>query len=507
MSDTRPPEPVQVAARAWLHRAWEVLHDEHVLPTPAHRRHLRVGHDYYGHLDQRLYDALEGAVQDHYPRFASHRPLHEREFASPYLFSLLGAVVADASKTDGGADLPLDGTIDGCLDELHTALTTAEAHVACLRLCTNVTTRSGAPVDLNGVTVTPIETDNTSTRRRIARTFENGISGAAETLERHDAFVYAPPESVVSTSTNSSTATRGANAYDTSGGLSRDLERFLLAVRLLNPTTIQGAFEVRGESARIRCHGPEYTTFRGAGPGLGSPTGLLRRSAVLHPDDAPALAYVQQLLLSSYSSSSADMAFTSLALALHKFTMSFHAHAWHEQLVDLATALEGALAGGDSSDVTLRLRTRAAALINTRDDPAANIFNDIKTLYGIRSKLVHGSDLTSKSLRKNVNSLSTSRPQDPYGLALARAVDRLRDLVRRALLARLALAATSPETWHLGQDDGVDAALVEDTTRTVWRTTWQQALRDVGAHDAPKAASADDDSITPHSRPQGEPSG
>jgi len=64
--------------------------------------------------------------------------------------------------------------------------------------------------------------------------------------------------------------------------------------------------------------------------------------------------------------------------------MSFHAHAWHEQLVDLATALEGALAGSDTSDLTLRLRTRAAALLSTPNDPAAAIFKDTRALYGIR---------------------------------------------------------------------------------------------------------------------------
>ncbi len=496
MPDKHPPEPVQHAGRAWLQRAWTVLHEEHVLPTPQYRRHLRVGHDFYGHLDQDLYDALEQAVQDNYPRYAADLPLYERQFASPFLFSLLSAVIADASPIRTGASdfsrrhMP-DSIVNACLDELHATLTAPETDVACLRLATHLTISTKAPVDLNGITVTPILTDAASTSRAIARTFEDGISGAAETIERHDAFVYAPPESILSASSSS------ADPYTTAARLSGDVERLLLAVRLFKPATCQSAFEIRGERGRIRRHSPEYRTFRGAGPGFGSPTGLLRRTATLEPTDAPALAYIQELLRSSHASPGSDMAFTSLALALHKFTMSFHAHAWHEQLVDLATALEGALAGSDTSDVTLRLRTRAAALLNTPNDPAGAIFKDTKTLYGIRSKLVHGSDLSSKSLLKNVSNLSTARPDDPHWIALARAVDRLRDLVRRALLARLTLATSTPATWQFGKDDEVDVALADDTTRTAWRRTWQQALRDAGAHTAPDAATPAEDSITP----------
>lgn len=44
-------------------------------------------------------------------------------------------------------------------------------------------------------------------------------------------------------------------------------------------------------------------------------------------------------------------------------------------------------------------------------------------------------------------------------------MDRLRDLVRRALLARLTLATSTPAPWQVGKDDEVDVALADDTTR------------------------------------------
>ena len=47
--------------------------------------------------------------------------------------------------------------------------------------------------------------------------------------------------------------------------------------------------------------------------------------------------------------------------AKHRFLTSYHAYAWHEQIVDLAIAFEAALSGTDKSDVSLRLKSRAAA--------------------------------------------------------------------------------------------------------------------------------------------------
>ena len=497
MSQTEPPEPVRQAAIAWLQGAWVALHEQHVLPTSRYRRHLRVGHDFYGVLDQALYDDLESAVQEHYPRFRPDLPLHEREFASQYLFSLLGAVIADAPSTSS-RELPLDH-VDTILAEFHDALCATDTTVACLRLVTHVTTNTQTPLDLGGVTVTPVISDSAGTSGTIAHIFESAIHGAAETLNRLEVHVYAPPESVLAKNGDCRTGVSGRgvghDSYATTSALSADLDRWLLAVRLLRPTTCQSAYEIQGEIARIRWHAPHHATFRGAGPGFASPTGLLCRTARLEPGDDAAIVHIQQLLSGS-SGPDSDMAFTSLGLAVHKFTMSFHAHAWYEQLVDLATALEGALAGSDSSDVTLRLRSRAAALLNTSTDPAGSIFNDTKTLYEIRSKLVHGNSLNTKTLRKNISKLSTARSDDPYGVALARAVDRLRDLVRRALLARLTLATTNPPKWLLDEDTGVDAALADDTTRTVWRTAWQQALRDAGAQCAPDAARPADDSLT-----------
>ena len=178
-------------------------------------------------------------------------------------------------------------------------------------------------------------------------------------------------------------------------------------------------------------------------------------------------------------------------MAKHKFQMSYHAHAWFEQLVDLSTAFEAALSGTDRTDVLLRLRTRASALLATDKDPAGAIFKDIGLLYELRSRLIHGTGLSERSLAKTAKSITAVPDDSMPGEAVAHAIDRLRDLVRRALLARICLAADDPPLWRLGEDHGVDAQLADASTRDKWCAKWRNVLGSFDAHrsvDRPRPA-------------------
>jgi hypothetical protein len=59
----------------------------------------------------------------------------------------------------------------------------------------------------------------------------------------------------------------------------------------------------------------------------------------------------------------------------------------------------------------------------------------------------------------------------PDGTAIAHAVERLRDLVRRSLLARICLAANDTLLWSLDADTGVDMAVIDDLRRKAWQET------------------------------------
>ncbi len=254
----------------------------------------------------------------------------------------------------------------------------------------------------------------------------------------------------------------------------------MLLVRLLKPSTSESMAEVQGATHTVREFKPTLLRFRGAGPGFGSPTQLAARVITLGSDDVSRVDGLGRLLAAAEQPRT-DMAFTSFGMALQKFLLSFHAYDWSEQIVNLATAFEAALSGKEKDDVTLRLKIRASTLLSTSVDTTEQIFKDVGVIYGLRSALVHGGAMAEKNLLKEVRKISTVPDRLPDGTAIAHAVERLRDLVRRSLLARICLAADDAPLWPLDADTGVDAAMVDDLRRKTWREAWRDALTSIDA--------------------------
>lgn len=88
-------------------------------------------------------------------------------------------------------------------------------------------------------------------------------------------------------------------------------------------------------------------------------------------------------------------------------------------------------------------------------------------------------------LLRDIRKVSTVPEDVPDREAVAHAVERLRDLVRRALLARICLATGDRPRWPLHTDESIDAVLVDDECRRAWREAWRDALATI---DAPAAA-------------------
>jgi Apea-like HEPN len=183
-------------------------------------------------------------------------------------------------------------------------------------------------------------------------------------------------------------------------------------------------------------------------------------------------------------------------MAIAKFTNSFAPKPWFEKIVDLATGLEAALSGTDKTDVTLRICTRAAIILSTDTDPAPTIFADMKALYDLRSKLVHGAIITQKELKQWLAKVSAvSAPEDCMPrMRIEQLVDRLRDLVRRSILMRLLL--NSDGRWPLrGDPPPVDQLWTDPAVAEQWRAAWHQGAADLGAPDAARPASPLCDSV------------
>ena len=397
----------------------------------------------------------------------------ERDFAHMYLFSFLEAFVAEVARR--GEDWsPAAPSFGRCLDSLLSAIEAESWEVACCREISNLTTTDGEPLEFDDVTVIPLTAPAHGHRQEAARTITQVIPHAQSAYSRAPPEGWDPPHSIVIAREHS------PEPYEAVKTLSNRVGHFLFIARLLHAATCDSLYEVQGETALVRRFTPTLMRFRGSAGSLWAPA-MLRRTARLEPQDIQRFAGLAEAIADVAGEPQA-MLLSSFGTARHRFQISYHAHAWYEQLVDLAIALEAALSGNDKTDVLLRLKTRAAALLATENDPAGAIFKDIGILYGLRSQLIHGNAFSEKRLDKSARSITTVPGDSLPGEAVDHAVDRLRDLVRRALLARICLAACDPPLWNLDEDKGVDAQLADASTRDKWCSTWRDVLRSFDAH-------------------------
>jgi hypothetical protein len=458
------------ASRAFIAAAFRILTEQHVIPTPDFHPYVAVGRDYFGPSIMGLaeYQTLEAQLAEAYPeRFAEQR--ERREFASTYMFSFLEGCVARCARA--GSFHTDNPAVDESIEELLAVLGTMSYDIVCCRHVSHLTTESRGEVQLGEVTVVPEPEQWGGLIKRVQRE----ISGAPRAWNREDPRPYDPPHSllVIRESTDD------PDPYAVESRLSGRLERFLLLARLLTAGTVQSTYEVSGTTTLIARMDPLMRDFQRRRLDT-----LVRRTVRLTGNESGAFAALGDLI-DTAEVQREGMAATSFDVALSKFNRSHSNDSPYEQLVDLATALEAALIGAerDTEGLTLRLRTRVAALLATDDDTGRALFDDVGQLYGLRSKIVHGGQIKQKELRKIIAQISTvpaDAVEQRFAVALGYAVDRIRDLVRRAILARLCLAAAPDPLWPFDSRRSVDAVLADDTQRAAWRERWHAHLATVG---------------------------
>jgi hypothetical protein len=165
------------------------------------------------------------------------------------------------------------------------------------------------------------------------------------------------------------------------------------------------------------------------------------------------------------------------AIARHERVSNDHGLPYLERLLNVSIGVEAALGGPDRSDVALRLRTRAAELLGSPLDPPEDIFEDVKLLYDLRSKVAHGDPGVVKQLERVLPRVKTSIRSDWQGEQLALVLDRYLDLLRRAINVRIALGSGSNPEWPwAGRTPDIDKRLVmrgaskkmHERIRTYW---------------------------------------
>jgi hypothetical protein len=465
-------DEVRGLAVAFLADAFEVLRRERVIPLSGFRSHVRVGEDYAGPTMMELpsFGHLVGALGRGWRlRFEVKRD----RIITPkdYVFGLLELAVHRVSVADSRFDAG-GATAEQCIVDMLDALDVDTDVRICARLVTHLTTSDGQPLRLGPMTVRPV-----AGSREAMRVIRNEIGHVPPGLDASIGLSMSEPMSVVFVSGHFEPGARTVS-FDQS----REIERFLLAVRLLHASTCESLLEVSGGSHRFPLRSAQVETVRHG-------DWTIKRNAVLSASDALPIDALGHLLASVPGDSKTDL-FTPFGMATLMFSRSFAGTEWDEQLVDLVTGLEALVGGDGNTDLSLRLRLRCAALLGCPSDPPADIFNDLKLLYNLRSKLVHGSTITRQWAEREFGKVTGVAAARGLGVVIDLGLDRLRDLVRRSILMRLALSQSAAPTWPLSSSADIDAFLVDDDVRAEWRSRWRATFAVIGAPAAADRAPA-----------------
>jgi hypothetical protein len=269
--------------------------------------------------------------------------------------------------------------------------------VVCCRFVSHLTTADHTEITLGHVTVVPESDGFGGLMGRIAAEIPRGHSA----FNREEPRPFAKPHTLLVIRER----TDHADPHEVAQRLSNKLERFLMLARLFTAGTVYSNFEVSGITTSVSRMTPHLSDLRGS-------RALVRR--IVRPTAGDSAAFEAIGALVDEADVKRDgMAATSFDVALVRFNSSHHQENHYETLVDLATALEAILAGGenDTEGLTLRLRNRTAALLATDHDPATAIFGDVGVLYGLRSKLVHAARSSKATCAATLDDVSRRQPR------------------------------------------------------------------------------------------------
>jgi hypothetical protein len=465
---------LRAALDRFLRDAMAVLEKDHVLPRPRFAPWIEVGRDYFGaeFHDLQAYRDVEAALAATDGRFSENAELGSRDFPGPYIFDALEFHVAQVTR---GTPSPLDTTMAALLAGLAMPRTMVSAWAV-----TDITPRTSDPLDMAGVVVHRAPDVGAGTRREMLDILQGLFGPRAVRLDQDRLHHPVSPAGIL-VATYEDAEPFGIDKVPPSTTRIGD---FVNAVRLLHSATAHPIYELRGSTASIGPGAPYPRDFIGGGQGSMSSGLDARRASHLNPSDAEGVAEVMRLIRKTEE----HAAPSSLGIALYRYQMSFQKMAWPDTLIDLTIALEAALSGRASTEITFRLQVRAAALLATDRDNEGALFRDIREFYALRSAYVHGAPQDVKKIEKRLGKITRVPHGDRFDRFRADAVlDRLRDIVRRAILARLFLEENAPELWP-DNDSEVDRSILAEAGKTAMREAWRQPLAALGQPTAADAA-------------------
>jgi len=478
-AEITPYSDVRRTARDLLARGFKELRDSRVIPRARTAAWIEVGRDYEGSLlngtqELRLFEEALAAAFPH--RFTGG--VGEKEFASMYAFGLVEGAVARIALADAPfrADGPVAST---AIDELLALLQTPSQEAVVVRIVSDLKVQGDEPIVVGPLEVKP----NAGRFYDAARAVGEILPGAGHEIWREKHFGMAYDLAIVVTrGTAQPDRERTWTAFDVAARQSSQrINAFVTVLRMAMAATTENIVEAVGQAGFVRVYRPRIEYFRRQWMPL-----AIRRVASLEKRHVSGLTELLEHLERWEGNDPKKP--TVLGIALARLNRSYEATPWFDKLVDLCVGLEAVLIGGtEQEEISLKLRTRAAYLLATPRDPVGAIYRDVQSLYGLRSRIMHGSTLSASQIASRFGQVSVSarspHPSDHGNLS----IDRLRDLLRRAILARGFLDEKG--IWPLAAKDfDVDHSLIDQQERLRWQAAWRNSLAELGLSESPDSA-------------------
>jgi hypothetical protein len=261
--------------------------------------------------------------------------------------------------------------------------------------------------------------------------------------------------------------------WDVTTPINNGMGRFMQALRLATAATSVERMVWLGEPSMIHIQPQEAWPQVEQGP-----MEWLRRVAKISPEQLPGLrrlaSMMDRLEVPSDEKQNKKGALPGIVVAIRRYSRSHRVPLWQDTVLELSTALEACLGPRNKDqEIGLTLRTRAAHLLAHDDsEQAETIYKDLTDLYTLRSDIIHGNPKWTRTPEDLLKDRGYEHIWERDRMHTM--LDRWRDIVRRAITARLMLGdATLGEgaLWPLaGQEPPVDRYLARRDRRDEWRT-------------------------------------
>lgn len=161
-------------------------------------------------------------------------------------------------------------------------------------------------------------------------------------------------------------------------------------------------------------------------------------------------------------------------IARGRFFRSYEIQNWFENLLDLTIALEALFQPTENEELSHRIALRCTWLLtnDTRNEESGHdrTYDCVRTMYKLRSALVHGSHPKEKDVKKWISILTgteyvTSKDWELRELA----VESARDIVRRSIRACMRLSESPSNDMHWPLPDDFDHYIAMPGQQKQWQ--------------------------------------